>query len=125
MRTARRIRMGLCTPKRSSTPPSALHARDMPHFSWHPDFMHDFHALSTTDQEAFMSARDRFVDALKAGRAPDPGLGIHQLAGHPGIYAFRFSQRGRASFQYETDARGPDAHVYWRRVGGHEIYNNP
>jgi hypothetical protein len=38
---------------------------------------------------------------------------------------FRFSQRGRATFHYLTNARAADAHIFWRRIGGHEIYHNP
>lgn len=97
----------------------------MPRFNWDPDFLAAFRALSAQDQEAFLRAKDRFVAALKAGRPLDPGLGVHQLTTHPGIYEFRFSRRGRATFHYLTDARAADAHIFWRRIGGHEIYHNP
>jgi hypothetical protein len=74
---------------------------------------------------AYLRAKDRFVAALKANRSPEPGLGIRQMAGHPSIYEFHFTDAGRATFEYGSASRGADAHVIWRRIGGHEIYNNP
>jgi hypothetical protein len=74
---------------------------------------------------AFLRAKDRLVAALKAGRPLDVGLGVHQIADHPGIYELRYSARGRATFSYGSTARGADAHVIWRRIGGHEIYREP
>lgn len=100
-------------------------APTLPTYSSDPRFDREFAALSTTDARAFLWAKDRFVAALKANRPPEPGLGIRQLVGHPGIFEFHFSDAGRATFEYGSAARGPEAYVIWRRIGGHDIYDNP
>jgi hypothetical protein len=87
--------------------------------------MREYRALSHQDKLAFRRARDRFVAALMADRIPEAGLGIEEMAGHPHIYEFHFSGGGRATFHYGTSARGRNAHVIWRRIGGHEIYREP
>jgi hypothetical protein len=51
--------------------------------------MDEYLQLSVADARAFRRAKSRFVVALKAGRPPDPGLGIRQLTDYPGIYEFR------------------------------------
>jgi hypothetical protein len=88
-------------------------------------FATEFGNLSAEDRKAFREAVARFVAALRSGSSPDPSLGISQLVNHPGIYEFHFSKRGRATFHYETEERGKDAEIMWRRIGGHEIYKNP
>lgn len=97
----------------------------MPTYKLDPDFVGEYLALSPADKAAFRRAKDRFVMALKAGRRLDVGLDVHQLTDHPGIYEFRFSRRGRATFRYGSAERGAAAHVIWRHIGGHEIYQEP
>jgi mRNA-degrading endonuclease RelE of RelBE toxin-antitoxin system len=97
----------------------------MTQYDWHRRFMAEYERLSKEDQDAFQAAIKRFVAALREGRAFDPGLGIRQMTGHPGIYEFHFSKRGRATFHYKTEERGKEADVMWRRIGGHEIYKQP
>jgi hypothetical protein len=97
----------------------------MPRYGWLARFMHEYRALSPQDKAAFLRARTRFVTASREGRVIDSGLGVHQMTNHPGIFEFRFSARGRATFHYGSTARGDDAYVIWRRIGGHEIYDEP
>lgn len=106
-------------------PSSAVSVPTLPTYEVDPRFARDFARLGTTEARAFVRAKNRFVAALKANRAPDPGLGIQQLTGHPGKYEFHFSDTGRATFEYGSTARGREAHVRWRRIGGHVIYTNP
>jgi hypothetical protein len=47
------------------------------------------------------------------------------MSGHPGVYEFRFSAGGRATFHYGKPVIPGEAHVIWRRIGGHEIYQEP
>ncbi|MGH2409666.1 MAG: hypothetical protein ACRDGS_04760 [Chloroflexota bacterium] len=97
----------------------------MTSYDWHNRFLAEYERLSPEDQDAFQAAIRRFVAALRASRAPDPGLGIRQMTNHPGIYEFHFSRRGGATFHYGSEDRGKEAHVVYRRVGGHEIYRQP
>lgn len=97
----------------------------MPTYAWQARFMREYRALSRQDKASFRRAKDRFVAALRADRPPEAGLGIEEMAGRPGIFEFHYSAGGRATFAYGTTARGADAHVIWRRIGGHEIYREP
>jgi len=78
--------------------------------------------LSFRESRRLQEAR---IATLKAGRALDVGLGVRQMTDHPGIYEYRFSAGGRATFNYGSEARGANAYVIWRRIGGHEIYREP
>ena len=97
----------------------------MPTYDVDPRFLREYLSLTRQQRAAFRRARDRFVAALKAGRPFGAGLGVREMTDHPGIYEFRFSSAGRATFAYGSEARGADAHVVWRRIGGHEIYREP
>jgi inosine/xanthosine triphosphate pyrophosphatase family protein len=97
----------------------------VPQYEYEKRFRLEFKSLSRESQSAFLEAVRRFVAALKEGRAPDNGLGIKEMKGHPGIYEFRYSRRGRATFEYLGEKRGNEAKVNWRRLGGHEIYREP
>jgi hypothetical protein len=83
----------------------------LPTYSADPRFRHELAGLSQAEVRAFLRAKDRLVAALKAGRMLDVELGVHQMTDHPGIFEFWFSARGRATFHYGTDGRGPSAHV--------------
>ncbi len=41
------------------------------------------------------------------------------------VVEFHFSASGRATSHYGTEGRGADAHIVWRRIGGHDIYREP
>jgi hypothetical protein len=97
----------------------------MPTFAWYPRFGREYLALSRRESATFRRARDRFIAALQAKRPLEAGLGIREMSGHPGVYEFRFSAGGRATFHYGKPVIPGEAHVIWRRIGGHEIYQEP
>jgi len=97
----------------------------MPTYDVDPRFLREYLSLTRQQRVAFRRARDRFVAALKADRPFEAGLGIREMTDHPGIYEYRFSAGGRATFNYGSEARGANAYVIWRRIGGHEIYREP
>lgn len=66
-----------------------------------------------------------FVADLKAGRQPRPGLRVHRLEGHPGIWCIRWAPDGRATFRYGPEVRPGEPHVIWRSIGTHDVYDNP
>jgi hypothetical protein len=97
----------------------------LPTYSVDPRFTRDYAGLSPEEVRAFLRAKNRFVADLKAGLGIRRGSGVHQLAGHPGIYEFRWSLRGRATFELGPAVIAGQVHVIWRRIGGHEIYGDP
>jgi hypothetical protein len=36
-----------------------------------------------------------------------------------------WADNGRATFEYGPEVRPGHAHIIWRRIGGHEILDNP
>lgn len=44
----------------------------------------------------------------------------------PGIYEMTWDGRdGRATFAYGAEHIPGEAHIIWRRIGGHEIFDHP
>ena len=41
-----------------------------------------------------------------------------------GVWSLSFGDNLRATFSYGTEHQG-DAHIIWRRIGGHDIYREP
>ncbi|WP_198667478.1 hypothetical protein [Glycomyces dulcitolivorans] len=78
------------------------------------------------DQRARLrkSVKD-FVEDLKEGRQPRPGLRVKGLQGHDGIYELTWAPDGRATWAYGEEVVEGEVHVVWRRVGTHDIFKNP
>lgn len=91
-----------------------------------PDrFIRDYAALSDDAKERFKLAVAKFVEDLKRDGTVRPSLGIKPLRSAPGIFEFHFDGDGRATFSYGDSKTPGDVHVNWRRVGTHDIYDNP
>lgn len=67
----------------------------------------------------------KFVADLKAGRRPRRGLRVRGVAGYPGIFEITWAPDGRATFDYGEAVHPGERHVIWRRVGTHDIFDNP
>ena len=90
-------------------------------------FRRDFGRLTAEQRVRFRVAIAHFVEDLRAGDSLRPRLRVREIQGSPGIYELTWDRRpdGRATFEYRSAARGNEAHVVWRRVGGHAIYREP
>ena len=44
---------------------------------------------------------------------------------HPGVWELTWADDGRATFRYGESRRPGDPHIVWRRVGTHDILENP
>ena len=51
--------------------------------------------------------------------------GIKGVKGHPGVFEMSWPGDGRATFHYGAPVRPGEAHIVWRRVAGHDIFQNP
>lgn len=48
------------------------------------------------------------------------------MQGHPGIWEITWEGNdGRATFRYGPEVRAGKKHIIWRRIGGHEIFEQP
>ena len=97
----------------------------MPHYSWFTVFMQEYHRLTPAQQDAFLAAVKRYiVEPLRQGNHP-PAHIFHKMSGYD-VYEFRWDQSGRfrATCEMFVNEAG-EIEVKWRRMGGHEIYQNP
>ena len=106
-----------------STPRCAV--GDMPTFGAYARFLREFGDLTRAEKAAFTRARKRFVADLQAGRPPRAGLRVREMATEAGVYELTWAPDGRATFEYGPPIRSGERHVIWRRIGGHEIFDNP
>lgn len=96
----------------------------MPTFDALPRFLREYAKLTKAEREQFHLARAKFVQGLRSGQMA-PGLRLGQLTGHPGVYELTWAPDGRATFTYGDEVRPGERHVIWRRIGGHEIFDEP
>ena len=90
-----------------------------------PQFWRDWARLSSDQQEAFLTAVDKFVDDLRAGRGFRSGLRVKGVRGTLGAYELTWAPDGRATFAYGRSIVGDEPHVIWRRISTHEILREP
>jgi len=97
----------------------------MPTYATTNRFQRDFKDLSDKDRKAFRAAVREFVEDLATGRFRK-GLRVGRIEGTDSIFEMTWEgSNGRATFQYGPEVRPGEPHVIWRRVGTHEIFNNP
>ncbi len=97
----------------------------MPTYSWLARFGKDFDDLTPAQQAAFLLAVSQFVEDLNSGRGFRKGLRVKGIKGAAGIFEMTWADEGRATFEYGDPVREGDAHVVWRRIGTHTIFNEP
>ena len=93
-------------------------------FSTTPRFDADYAALSRDERERFKRAVSQFVDDLKAGRRPRPGLRVKRVQRTERIREMTFAPDGRATFEFGDPVRESEPHAIWRRVGTHEVLHS-
>jgi hypothetical protein len=87
-------------------------------------FWRDWDRLTEDQQDAFLDAVAKLVVDLRRG-VLRKGLRIKRVRGHEGIWEMTWAPDGRATFRYGASVHPGDHHVIWRRIGGHEIFDNP
>ena len=100
----------------------------MPTFDRTETFLTDHRRLSPTQRKAFKTAVGKFVEDLE--RLPHgrfrASLRVKSIQGARGIFEMTWEGGdGRATFQYGEAVRPDEPHIIWRRVGGHEIFDEP
>jgi hypothetical protein len=109
----------------------------MPTFGADDSFRHDVKRLSKTHRAQFIEARDEFIAAFQEcerslGTAAQQRLprfpakiGVKRMVDHGAIMEFRWGEGGRCTWEYGVSPFEGMFHVHWRRIGDHEIYNDP
>ncbi len=88
-------------------------------------FWRDFDKLTPEEQQRFIAAVEAFVEDLKRGQGFRPGLRVKGVRIRKGVFEMTWSGDGRATFAYGTSPHPSDVHIIWRRIGGHDILQNP
>ncbi|MGH2532542.1 MAG: hypothetical protein ACRDJW_09575 [Thermomicrobiales bacterium] len=80
--------------------------------------------LTLDQQETFKRAVPKLVHDLRRG-AFRKGLRVKRVQGNPGVWEMTWADDGRATFEYGASVIPGEPHIIWRRIGGHEIFDNP
>jgi hypothetical protein len=97
----------------------------MPTHEEEPLFAREFASLTTTQKTGFQDAVRKMVNDLKAGQPFRPGLRVKGVQGHPGVFEITWAPDVRATFAYGPEQIPGERHIIWRRIGGHEVLQNP
>ena len=89
-------------------------------------FLREFRALPPDKQEQFLKAVAKMVSDLRAGQPFRPSLRVKAVQGHTTIFEMTWEKHdGRATFAFGAEVRPGQPHIIWRRIGGHEIFQDP
>jgi hypothetical protein len=98
----------------------------MPTHDEFEQFLREYRALPKDKRDLFRQAVKAMNDDLKARRPFRKSLRIGVLGGHSNVYEMTWDMpNGRATFMFGSERIPGEQHIIWRRIGGHEIYNNP
>jgi hypothetical protein len=91
-----------------------------------PRFQREFQGLTPEQQRRFLEAMRQFRSDLRSGPAAiRPSLRVKRLTAHPGLWEMTWAPDGRATFEYGDEVVPGQPHVIWRRVGTHDIFQEP
>ena len=96
----------------------------MPTYDEDSRFWVDWSRLTSAQQQDFLATVPKFVADLVAGRFRK-GLRAKRVQGHPGVWEMTWADDGRATFHYGASILAGEPHVVWRRIGGHDILDEP
>lgn len=95
----------------------------MPTWETTPRFERDWRSLGPEDRRRFLEAVKKFVADLSEGRFRT-GLRVRRIQGTAEVFEMSWAPNGRATFQYGSTL-GAGAHIIWRRIGTHEVFDRP
>jgi len=96
----------------------------MPTFEASKRFRANFDRLTPSQRQAFRAAARKLVHDLRVGTFRK-GLRIKRVEGEPGVWEMTWADDGRATFEYGETILPGHPHIYWRRVGSHDIFEDP
>ena len=97
----------------------------MPTYDLEDRFKRDLERLGMGERQQFSRAVTKMVADLRARQGFRKGLRIKGVQGHEGVFEMTWAPDGRATFAYGTSPTAGDVHIVWRRIGGHDILQDP
>jgi len=86
-------------------------------------FDRDLRSLSAEQHRRFLEKVGDLRDDLAAGQGFRPGLRVKAVRGAPGVFEMTWAPDGRATWHYGRQVRPGEAHIVWRRVGTHAVFD--
>jgi hypothetical protein len=100
--------------------------RLMPTHEEEEAFLRDIDDLTDTQYQRFRRIVRRLAQDLDRGGDIRASLRVKPMAGHPGVWELTWEgEDGRATFSFGPEKIPGKRHVIWRRIGGHEIFQEP
>jgi hypothetical protein len=97
----------------------------MPTYQRSAAFLKDFAVLDDADKARFKrTVLDEFMPDV-AARQFRPSLRVKGVRAARGVFEMTWAPDGRATFQYGAEQVSGEAHIMWRRVGTHDIFQAP
>jgi hypothetical protein len=97
----------------------------VPTFALTDRFQRDWADLAPAQQASFKTAVSHFVADLKSGDGFRKGLRIKRVRRTTDAWELTWAPNGRATWQYGPDMKPGEPHIIWRRIGTHDIFQNP
>lgn len=97
----------------------------MPTYQRLPRFDADWDNLPEELRERFRKAVRKFIDDLTAGRGFRAGLRVKRVQMTDSVFELTFAPDGRATWHYGAEIRPGEPHIVWRRIGTHDVLENP
>ena len=97
----------------------------MPTHDEDPRFWRDYTHLSAMERVLFAAAYKKMVVDIQSKQGFRAGLRVKDVQGSPGVFEMTWAPDGRATFEYGTSPLPGDTHIIWRRIGSHDILQDP
>lgn len=97
----------------------------MPTHEEFAQFLREFAGLTPAQQDLFIIAVKHMVEGLRKGQGFRSGLRVKAVKKRRGDFEITWAPDGRATFHYGPEKTSGDPHIVWRRIGNHDILNNP
>ncbi|HEX6817140.1 MAG TPA: hypothetical protein VF120_02100 [Ktedonobacterales bacterium] len=94
------------------------------HDEW-TQFLREWAKLTPQQQTLFLAAVEEMVEDLRIHGPFRPSLRVKGVKRSPGVFEMTWAPDGRATFHYGSPVIPGEAHIIWRRIGGHDILQNP
>ena len=92
-------------------------------FQLTPRYRKDFKDLTDSEKAAVLEEKDSVHDALSGDVEKYRKHRIKTMEGWPGIWEGHIKQN--IVFTFEKNSKDGETIIFFRRIGSHDIYNNP
>lgn len=105
----------------------------MPTYAVRERFAHQLRQLRPEQRELFLQALRVFIQILREWEADGcqgvprfpRSLGVKPMVNRRGVMEMAWAPDGRCTWEFGTPQRQGKAHIIWRRIGSHAIYEDP